>query len=220
MSSAEAGRSAEQEESRQQAVDRPASPTCIESVSSRCPPSAGVGLAVQSAIAHDLGSAWTSPDISSRSTTRCPFRGARRRLAERVRLARTECGRDGADDGRAGASTASAMPIPWSTTLERTWKDGGRDRPTPGGSHDHEEPFFPVQHDRRRHRREHALARLDDVALTLDEVEVVGRPRLHREIVHLVVEQDPVPSTTILLPYHVFRVVVTEVAPPLSSTIE
>src|ERR1051325_9144776 len=47
-----------------------------------------------------------------------------------------------------------------------------------------------AQDDGRRHRRERAFAGRNRVALALYQAELVGRSRLGREIIHLVIEQD------------------------------
>ena len=48
-----------------------------------------------------------------------------------------------------------------------------------------------VEHDRRRHRGQHALAGFDRIRIGADDAVEIGRARLGAEVVHLVVEQEP-----------------------------
>ena len=57
------------------------------------------------------------------------------------------------------------------------------------GADGHEQLAVPDD-DRRRHRRERPLARLNRVRLALHEPEHVGRSRLRGEVVHLVVDEE------------------------------
>jgi hypothetical protein len=48
-----------------------------------------------------------------------------------------------------------------------------------------------IEQNDRRHRRQHALSRLNRVRLALHQAELIRRARLRRKVVHLVVQQEP-----------------------------
>src|SRR5438309_952847 len=54
----------------------------------------------------------------------------------------------------------------------------------------HEQPAVASQHDRRRHRRQHALVRRDGVGVALDQAIHVRLSRRGGEVVHLVVQKE------------------------------
>jgi hypothetical protein len=64
------------------------------------------------------------------------------------------------------------------------------DSRTACGANDQQQPPLRIEHDRRRHRAQHALARRARVLLALYEAEHVRRPRLCREVVHLIVHEE------------------------------
>jgi len=62
-------------------------------------------------------------------------------------------------------------------------------RGPPRPAHDEEEVTGGIQHDRRRHGAQHALAGCDRVLRPFDESELIGDAGVGREIIHLVVEK-------------------------------
>ncbi|ABA53282.1 hypothetical protein BURPS1710b_A0298 [Burkholderia pseudomallei 1710b] len=65
-----------------------------------------------------------------------------------------------------------------------------REDPRAARRADHERDLAVLREDRRRHRRQRPLLRLDRVRVAADDAEHVGDARLRGEIVHLVVEHD------------------------------